>query len=182
MNGTQVVIAASFGGLVLVSLFVAVRVIRSTGARQRRLGVDTALLARRENKWAAAVLVALLVLLAATMFTTPYGETSDKGAQRVKVTAFQFGWKIEPSTVRTNKPVAFEINSRDVQHGFGIYQGAKLIEQVQVPAPQPGDNPASGPQQRLVHTFHEPGRYDVLCLEYCGLNHDKMRGTFTVRG
>ena len=128
MNGTQVVIAASFGGLVLVSLVVAIRVIRSTGVRQRRRGVDTALLARRENKLAAAVTIALLVLLAATIFATPYGETSAKGAQRVKVTAFQFGWKIEPDSVRANRPVVFEINSRDVQHGFGIYKGAKLIE------------------------------------------------------
>ena len=34
--------------------------------------------------------------------------------------------------------------------------------------------------QKLVHTFTKPGRYDILCLEYCGLDHDRCRRSFEV--
>jgi cytochrome c oxidase subunit II len=33
---------------------------------------------------------------------------------------------------------------------------------------------------RLVYTFARPGRYRVLCLEYCGLAHHGMNSEFEV--
>ena len=33
---------------------------------------------------------------------------------------------------------------------------------------------------RLHHVFERPGRYRVLCLEYCGLVHHDMLAEFTV--
>jgi cytochrome c oxidase subunit 2 len=34
--------------------------------------------------------------------------------------------------------------------------------------------------QKIVHTFHRPGTYEVLCLEFCGVDHHKMTTTFEV--
>jgi cytochrome c oxidase subunit II len=70
-------------------------------------------------------------------------------------------------------PVEFHLRSRDVQHGFGVYDGNKLLFQVQVPA-------KGQTEQDLVHTFSKPGTYDVLCMEFCGFQHHTMRGTLRV--
>ena len=32
----------------------------------------------------------------------------------------------------------------------------------------------------IVYTFKEPGRYQVVCLEFCGVNHHNMLGSFQV--
>ena len=31
-----------------------------------------------------------------------------------------------------------------------------------------------------VHTFDEPGTYQVVCLEFCGVGHHRMLGTIRV--
>lgn len=38
-----------------------------------------------------------------------------------------------------------------------------------------------GREQRLVHTFHTPGTYTILCMEFCGVYHDRMRSQLVVR-
>ena len=181
MNSTQTVIAIGFATLVAVSLAIAIRIIRSTSERERRTPADIERIRERENAWAIGVVVALVVLMGITAFAIPYEETSADGAQEVKVTAFQFGWQLEPNRVRAGEPVAFEMRSKDVQHGFGIYDGAELIAQVQVPAREPGsEDPLSEDEQRIVRTFDEPGTYEVLCLEFCGVRHHEMTATFEV--
>jgi cytochrome c oxidase subunit 2 len=37
-----------------------------------------------------------------------------------------------------------------------------------------------GKTQKLVHTFSDPGTYEILCLEFCGVGHHKMTATFEV--
>ena len=37
-----------------------------------------------------------------------------------------------------------------------------------------------GVTNRLVHTFTQPGKYRILCLEYCGLAHHGMILEFDV--
>jgi cytochrome c oxidase subunit 2 len=39
-----------------------------------------------------------------------------------------------------------------------------------------------GITNRLVYTFPRPGKYRVLCLEYCGLVHHGMSVEFDVIG
>ena len=73
--------------------------------------------------------------------------------------------------MRAHEPVEFIATSRDVNHGFGIYKGTKFVAQVQVVPDR---------DQRLVHTFTETGRYTVLCLEFCGVNHHGMVASFEV--
>jgi cytochrome c oxidase subunit 2 len=33
----------------------------------------------------------------------------------------------------------------------------------------------------IEYTFKEPGRYQIVCLEFCGVDHHRMLGSFTVR-
>ena len=38
-----------------------------------------------------------------------------------------------------------------------------------------------GYMNRLRVTFDQPGTYTVLCLEFCGMSHHRMRGVVEVR-
>ena len=37
-----------------------------------------------------------------------------------------------------------------------------------------------GKTQTYVYTFKRPGTYKILCLEYCGLDHDRMQSHLRV--
>lgn len=149
-------------------------VFRSTRARHAG-AVDHAKLARLENRWAALVIAFLVILLSITLFWVPYGKTAGgPDAQRVVVRGQQFGWSVQPATVPAGRPVEFRVTSRDVQHGFGVYDGTKLLFQIQVPA-------RGQSEQRYVHTFERPGSYEILCLEFCGFQHHNMRGALKVQ-
>jgi len=84
----------------------------------------------------------------------------------VDVEAFQFGWDISQSEFEVGEPVEFDVTSRDVNHGFGIYnEDMEIIAQTQ----------AMPDYTNTVYiTFDEPGTYEILCLEYCGLAHHQM--------
>src|SRR5699024_10171580 len=50
----------------------------------------------------------------------------------VDVEAFQFGWDISQSEFEVGEPVEFDVTSRDVNHGFGIYnEDMEIIAQTQ---------------------------------------------------
>jgi cytochrome c oxidase subunit 2 len=174
MNGTQVVITVLYSAAVIVFGVIAAVVIRST-SESRRGEVDEGRLSKLEGRWGVFVVGVLAVLLASTIVQVPYWDRADadENAQVVQVTAQQFGWGIQPATIEAGTPVEFRLSSKDVQHGFAVYDGIKLIFQVQVPA-------VDQPEQRYVHTFEEAGTYDVLCLEFCGFQHHAMRGTLKV--
>ncbi|MBS1668376.1 MAG: hypothetical protein JST58_13450 [Bacteroidetes bacterium] len=72
-----------------------------------------------------------------------------------------------------NKVVEFRVTSFDVNHGFAIYdQSNKLIAQTQA---------MPGYVNRLRWKFTEPGNYTIFCLEFCGMGHQIMRSSFTVK-
>ena len=174
MNTTQLVIAVGYGIAVLISIGILIALLRSI--RPRHQGeTDHDRLAGMEVRWGMAVVVMLLSFLFLTIFSIPYDDTkAGPGGQKVEVNAQQFGWSVQPAEVRRGVPVEFTLRSKDVQHGFGVYDGSKLIFQVQVPAK--GQSP-----QKLTHTFEEAGTYDILCLEFCGFQHHAMRGSLRVR-
>jgi cytochrome c oxidase subunit 2 len=167
--GTDLTILIAYGAAVVLAVIAAVALAISTGGRKR--ATDTEALAEFEKRWLVIVVVILVALLAATIWFTPYGHSTPANAQIVRVDAQQFFWRISPSRVRVDRPVAFETESKDVNHGFGIFKGHKFIAQIQV---------VPGKVSTLDHTFHEPGRYTVLCLEFCGLNHHGMVASFEV--
>jgi cytochrome c oxidase subunit 2 len=80
---------------------------------------------------------------------------------------------LSSDTVERGKEVEFQVTSDDVNHGFAIYRNkTKLITQTQA---------MPGFVNKLRVTFDEPGEYEVMCLEYCGLSHHAMNATIYVR-
>lgn len=91
---------------------------------------------------------------------------------RVNAIAEQWSWTIDRTDLPLNKPVVFAVTSRDVNHGFGIYDSdLRLLTQIQA---------MPGYVNMLHYTFTKPGKYRVLCLEYCGLIHHDMVAELTV--
>ena len=158
------------GYVAVVSLAIVVTLAVVFSTRSRR-PVDTDRLAENEKRWLLIVVAILVALLLATIWLTPYGHTSESGAQVVNATGQQFFWRLDRRRVKVNVPVEFRTRAADVNHGFGIYKGTELVAQVQV---------MPGKTQRLVHTFTQTGAYTILCLEFCGVGHHKMTATFQV--
>lgn len=149
-------------------LFVAA----STRGRRRAGEEVLRKLREQEKTWFAIVIVLLVALLFATIFFTPYGRSARAGHQTVNVKAVQFAWLIRGKPIKAGTSVEFRLTSADVNHGMAVYtQGGKLLFQVQV---------MPGKTQTYVYTFKKPGTYRIVCLEYCGVDHDLMQGRLTV--
>jgi cytochrome c oxidase subunit II len=94
-------------------------------------------------------------------------------AMDVYVTAKQWMWKFSypegPNAigvlrVPVGRPVRALITSRDMIHSFFV--PAFRLKQDAVP----------GRYTEIWFQATAPGRYQLLCAEYCGLNHSNMRG------
>lgn len=169
MNSTAVLIAVSYAAVTVVGSIVFFFLWRSTTTGGE---VDSEQLARRERAWLAVVVAGLVALLFGTIFFTPYGESAPPGAQVVNVDSQQFAFALDRATIRAGEPVEFRLRTSDVNHGFGVYtDDDEFVFQAQI-VPDYVTN--------VVHTFDEPGTYRILCLEFCGLNHHGMVGTFEV--
>lgn len=171
MSHTAVVITVAYAIAVAIGLLLAAAVWRSTWGRRGELEVGR--VERREKTWFVAVLAGLVALLFGTIFLVPYGTSAAANAQVVRVTGFQFAWAIDPSVVKAKRQVAFYLTSTDVNHGFGVYDSDGVLQfQAQV---------VPGRTQKVVHTFSRPGKYRVLCLEFCGVGHHEMVASFQVK-
>lgn len=169
MSSTALLIAIAYGAVTVVGALVFLGLWRST---RWRGAVDTATLARRETAWLLVVLAGLLALLLATIFFTPYGASAPPGAQVVEIEARQFAFLVEAGEIRAGEPVEFRLTTPDVNHGLGVYtEDDRFVFQAQI---------VPGYVTTVVHTFSEPGRYKLLCLEYCGLDHHRMVGSLEV--
>jgi cytochrome c oxidase subunit 2 len=166
--GGDLTILISYTVAVVLAVVVSVALVVSTRSRRP---VDTHRLVEFERRWLVIVAAILVALLISTIWFTPYGKSTPADAQIVRVQAQQFFWQLQPKRVRAGRPVAFVTRSVDVNHGFGIFKGHRFVAQIQV---------VPGEESTLVHTFHEPGTYTVLCLEFCGVNHRGMVATFEV--
>lgn len=123
-------------------------------------------------------IVLLVVFGTATYFTLQdlpferpvYGQ--EENPVIVDVEAVQFGWKMSQTKFKVGEPIEFEITSTDVNHGFGIYdKDMNLLAQTQAMPDY---------TNTVYYTFSEPGTYQILCMEYCGLGHHLMIGEIVV--
>ena len=139
----------------------------------------------------AAMLVFSVILLGYTLPKVPYPAGTEQPDKVVFVAAKQFAFAISDHPVTTeeeweeiekfgelvevplNKLVEFRVSSIDVNHGFAVYnpQGT-LLGQVQA---------MPGYTSRVRFLFEEPGKYEALCLEFCGHSHHSMSGSFIVK-
>jgi cytochrome c oxidase subunit II len=172
VNTTQLIITVGYSFLLVICVWGLVLLVRST--RRPNPDPPTEKIERGENVWGYIVAAILILVLGLTIWQIPYFSSADAAGQQVAVTAQQYAWTLKPNRVRAGKPVEFHLLSRDVQHGFGVYDGTKLLFQVQVPA-------KGSSQQKYTYTFDKPGRYEILCLEFCGFQHHLMRGVIQVQ-
>jgi len=162
---------AGIGGVALVFLYVISHATRPADATQ----VEVRAYAIR--RWFFLALIAVgAAVTAATLapFPIPNQHAPSKARQAVKVVGRQWFWQLSPGPIQVGVPVEFQVTSADVNHGFGIYdRSGRLLAQTQA---------MPGITNRLVYTFTQPGKYRVLCLEYCGLAHHGMSLEFDVIG
>jgi cytochrome c oxidase subunit 2 len=124
------------------------------------------------KRWLALLLVVGVVVVGISLFDLPYASGGASGRTMVRVTGGQFFWSLQPDRVAAGTPIRFDVTSIDVNHGFGLYDPhGHLIGSVQA---------MPGYHNKLDLTLTETGVYRVRCLEYCGLSHSTMEGSFTV--
>ncbi|RYG74406.1 cytochrome C oxidase subunit II [Lentibacillus lipolyticus] len=125
--------------------------------------------------YGAALIALMLVLTIYTLRELPYNQPVYGAGNEptvVDVQAVQFGWNISENEFKVGEPVEFHVTSKDVNHGFGIYdEEMNMIAQTQAMPDY---------TNKVFITFDEPGTYEILCLEYCGLAHHLMTADITV--
>jgi cytochrome c oxidase subunit II len=125
------------------------------------------------KRWLGLLCALLVVVVGISLFNLPYARGGGARRTVVHVTGLQFAWIINPSQLPLNAPIRFEVASRDVNHGFAIYDPhGHMVGSVQA---------MPGYTNKLDLTLHTPGLYTVRCFELCGLNHHLMQSSFTVR-
>jgi cytochrome c oxidase subunit 2 len=155
-----------------VFVWVAAGASRSAGA-----GADNARRAYRLRGWLFWIaIVAGIALAFGTLWQWPLAGHASAAAKPdtvVRAVGHQWRWELDRDTVRAGDLVEFHVTAEDVNHGFAIYRDKHtLVAQTQS---------MPGYVNKLQVRFVEPGDYEVLCLEYCGLAHHGMRAVIKVR-
>ncbi|MDF0727004.1 cytochrome C oxidase subunit II [Cytobacillus sp. S13-E01] len=135
-----------------------------------------------QKKWYRFRNVFFLILLI-TMGTISYFTLSDLPFERpvygegevpivVDVAAVQFGFELSSTEFLVGQPIEFHVTSKDVNHGFGLYdENTSLLAQTQAMPDY---------TNKVYYTFTKPGTYKILCMEYCGIAHHVMITEITV--
>ena len=175
MNPTALTITIAYLSVVLIAVVGVLVIWRSTHSfqRPRKDTVDTERLAHGEKGWFIFAVVALGTLALATLAFIPYGDNAKaSGQQDVEVVGRQFSWTVTPAKVKAGQTVRFAVSAKDVNHGFGVYNADNvLLFQIQA---------VPDHVSHIVYTFKKPGRYQVVCLEFCGVSHHRMFGQLEV--
>ncbi len=159
---------AAAAAVVVVMLGVA----RSTTEPPQEQAAVTAQGYRLRRGWLWVLGACAVVAFGISLPAFPYGNPAKLAGTHFVVTTYQFGFDL-PASVPVDAPIVFDVASRDVNHGFGIYdpQG-RLVAQVQAMPDY---------VNHLPLTFSHRGHYTVRCLEFCGIAHHGMQGGFDVR-
>jgi cytochrome c oxidase subunit 2 len=184
MPGTALAVFLISTAVILVVFGV---VARSTAVPRQ---VDYARANRLRLLFFASLGVILLTFLTLTLPRLPYPTAEASTPDRIVLAvAKQYAWSLtedasptlanwdtafSPTTiVPVGAVVEFRVTTLDVNHGFSLYtpDGALLAQTQAMP----------GYLNRLRVVFDRPGTYTVLCLEFCGMAHHRMRGVVEVR-
>jgi len=151
---------------------------------------------RHERIWLFTSLVLLSLLMAGAMYfvVADYGVVvktagyeahpedaatgafaADKGlvqtgpnAYSVHMLAHLWQWTPSPLHVPQGAEITFYITSSDVLHGFEV-QGTTL-NVTAIP----------GTIGKVTYTFRHAGSYNIICNEFCGIEHQNMLGRIIV--
>lgn len=157
-------------GLMAVIAMTFLRAARAASGAEAAPVADYAAVETRRRTLVLGMLALGLVVSIASLWRWPHAV--DPAATVVNVTGGQWYWEIDRTEVPLGVPVAFNLHTRDVNHGAGIMsEDSRILGQAQA---------MPGYLNRFELTFDEPGTYRVVCLEYCGVGHTDMINEFTV--
>ena len=118
----------------------------------------------------------------ATAFNAADGQMSERTQLGVKpkgddvyLAALRYGWLPNAVVLQAGKKYRIHLSSKDVNHGFSIHQSGE-------PSQKMNFQVVPGYEFVLPMTFTDPGTYDVICQEYCGIGHQFMLGKIIVEG
>lgn len=176
----------SFCGGVLIVCIVLFLILTSSRDEDKYAAKNKVYKIRGTYFW--ILTISLVVVLFISLRFVPYPQIQNEPEMDVTVVGMQWFWKMSVGDSKetpvaftgsdeidlpVNKTVRFIVRSGDVNHGFGIYNNdGVLLAQTQ-----------AMPQYRneLVYQFKDPGEYEILCLEYCGMPHAFMVGKIHVK-
>jgi cytochrome c oxidase subunit II len=107
-------------------------------------------------------------LLTAQMFAEPGVRVTSPTQVQVSLVAQAFSFSPERLQVPLGAEVTFYLTARDVIHGWQVERTNLNVMVI------PGEIAV------LRYTFTHPGRYRVVCNEYCGIGHQNMLGEIEV--
>ena len=107
------------------------------------------------------------VLVASAGAPPPRAQTPEPRV--VEVVARRFAFEPAEITAAVGERVVLMVRSADGVHGLEIKR-FKVKKEV----------PRGGDPVSIEFTASEAGRFPILCSEYCGQDHDKMKGTLVV--
>jgi cytochrome c oxidase subunit 2 len=164
---TVLVVFAALSALIALIFVVAAAMSRESTpyGHVQRLGY------RLRKRWLALLVVLAPPVVGLGILAAP-GSGGTGARLQVDVVGRQFAFSVKPDTVPVGTRVRFSVTSVDVNHGMGLVDPAGvLVGSVQM---------MPGYTNELDLTLTKPGRYRMLCFEYCGLAHHAMEGGLTV--
>lgn len=168
-NEVWTITLCGIGLVAAVFVWAIAQSIRPAAAQSGRNTVETV-----RRWWLLILVVAGVGIAYATLKPYPIAnqQTDSPSAQIVSAIGRQWSWQISPTRVKAGIPVEFDVTSGDVNHGFALYApDGRIVTQTQA---------MPGYTNHLLYTFAQPGKYRVMCLEYCGLAHHNMTAEIDV--
>lgn len=121
--------------------------------------------------WGVALVGLGLTIM--TLRPWPHDALAAEVTRSIDVTGRQWSWELSDSDVRVGEVIEFRVSSVDVNHDLALYgPDRRIITQIQA---------MPGFVNRVRHRFERPGRYELLCLEYCGVAHHAMIAALRVQ-
>lgn len=160
--------------IVLMGMLAAVFVWIAAGTDSKL--ADYAPVIARAYRFRVWLFILAMIVLIGTNWRTlgelPYVHAAQAAPENAAVTrsdavAEQWDWSITPNKFKVGQTAEFHVTTKDVNHGFALYDPSMhIVAEVQA---------MPGYTNVLRYTFDTPGKYQVLCLEYCGLAHHEMK-------
>jgi cytochrome c oxidase subunit 2 len=108
---------------------------------------------------------------AAVLGASSHARMQDAGEpRRIDVVARRFAFEPAEIDVRSGEHIALLVRSADGVHGLEI-RALKVKQRI----------PRGGSITRIEFVAPAPGQYPILCSEYCGADHEDMKGLLIVR-
>lgn len=127
---------------------------------------------RKRSRLIWGLMIGGIVITAGSLWQWPHDAKGSPGSVSVNVTGGQWYWEIDKEALPLGKEVVFNVHTKDVNHGMGVYgEDGRLIFQIQA---------MPGYINVVKHSFDKAGTYRILCMEFCGLAHHDMKSEFKV--